>query len=390
MLEIAIKDLRVLSFLRLLTDLIRQGTAPGADLLCASRLIGLEKEDKGIRPIAIGDMIYRVAMKAILLSSFRQDMLLENQLGVNSPGGVEPAIFLLAEAIEGENIANYSYITSLDLYNAFNSIDRVCIASATVEFAPSFYRAASWAYNNASILVTSSGEVLASTNGVRQGDPLGPLLFSLALRPTLQRIIKELPKGYTLVAYLDDILILGKGKGSLAKAIEIFSTSPLKLNKKKSKEFPIKRLKEEGLKTLGTFIGPLEGKKAFLEAKIAKLKETLQSLKGLPKQEALLLLRASIQLLLRHLLRQLESSSLISLWGQADKAIEDIVAWLATRGPREKSPIINRTLIAIPAKLGGLGLPIHADLANELYLAAGRASLKLLARISPKVFSLLP
>lgn len=87
LLDLVTRESPIIYFLRLLADMIRQGTAPGADLLCASRLIGLEKQDKGVRPIAIGDMLYRVAMKAILISSYRPGMLLPNQLGVNSPEG---------------------------------------------------------------------------------------------------------------------------------------------------------------------------------------------------------------------------------------------------------------------------------------------------------------
>ncbi|XMA08904.1 hypothetical protein WAI453_001695 [Rhynchosporium graminicola] len=61
-----------------LANMIRQGTAPGVDLLCASRLIGLQKPDGGVRLIAIGDLIYKVALKAILATSFRPSMLLPN------------------------------------------------------------------------------------------------------------------------------------------------------------------------------------------------------------------------------------------------------------------------------------------------------------------------
>ena len=86
--------------------MIRQGTALGQELLCASRLIGFEKDDGGIRPIAVGDLIYRVALKAILTTSFRPEMLLPFQLGVNSPGGVEPIVYLLEDVISGPNKGN--------------------------------------------------------------------------------------------------------------------------------------------------------------------------------------------------------------------------------------------------------------------------------------------
>ena len=130
-----------LSMLRLLADSIRQGTAPGRDLLCASRLIGLKKDDGGVRPIAVGDMLYRVALKAILSTAFRPEMLLPSQLGVGSKGGVKPAVFLLQEAIEGPNRSKVVEIGSLDLLNAFNAISRASVAAAVARYAPTLYRA---------------------------------------------------------------------------------------------------------------------------------------------------------------------------------------------------------------------------------------------------------
>ena len=211
LLDIATREAAVIKCLQLLTNMIRQGTAPGPDLLCASRLIGLAKPDGGIRPIAIGDMIYRVAMKAILTAGWRSDMLLPCQLGVSSPGGVEPAIYLLDEAIIGPpagneadgllDRANYNYLASLDLANAFNSTARATIAASVARYAPVFYKAAAWAYNSPSILAVRNGPILASSEGIRQGDPLGPLLFSLAARPTIEQLQRTLPTA-KIIAYL--------------------------------------------------------------------------------------------------------------------------------------------------------------------------------------------
>ena len=119
-------------------------------------------------------------MKAILLTSYNPSMLLPFQLGVNSPGGVEPAIFLLEEAIIGGNSANFQWLSSIDLANAFNSVGQPAIVAAVATYAPVFYRVAAWAYNSSSLLTTEEGQLLASSSGVRQGNPLGPLLFSLA------------------------------------------------------------------------------------------------------------------------------------------------------------------------------------------------------------------
>ena len=46
-------------------------------------------------------------------------------------------------------------------------------------------------------------------SGVQQGDPLGPLGFSMALHPIVQRIVNEVP-GLSLNAwYLDDGTLCG-------------------------------------------------------------------------------------------------------------------------------------------------------------------------------------
>ncbi|KAL9563894.1 hypothetical protein ACKAV7_011929 [Fusarium commune] len=369
--------------------MIRQGTAPGADLLCASRLIGLEKPDKGIRPIAIGDLIYKVAMKAILKTSYRSNMLLPFQLGVNSPGGVEPAICLLEEAIAGPNKADFQFLTSINLRNAFNSGNRPSIASSVSTFAPTFYRAATWAYNSPSLLVLADGSSIASSKGVRQGDPLGPLLFSLSFRPTLEELARRLP-GATLVTYLDDLYILSKDQGALDIAGEVLEKSPYQLNLAKSKEIAIKDLKDQGLKALGTSIGPLQERRSFLEEKLDTLQQAIAALQDLPKQHSLLLLRGSIYLLLRHLLRQLNPEGLSDLWGKADIYIREAIRSLVARSPADLPEEPDPYLLSLPVRDRGLGLPLHQELAPGLYQAAKEAARTTLEKISSFFYPLSP
>lgn len=377
------QDSAFMKALRLLTDMIRQGTAPGSALLCASRLIPLSKKDGGIRPIAIGDMLYRVALKAILTTSFKPAMLLPNQLGVNSKGGVEPAIFMLEEAISGVNEYNIQRIASLDLSNAFNSISRTSIASAVATYAPTLYRASKWAYNNPSILVTQDGVTIVSAEGVRQGDPLAPLLFSLAIRPTLEHLQQKLPNA-TILAYLDDIYILNKDDVNCLDLVakELYN-SPVSLNKRKSNDQHITTLQQHGLATLGTYIGPMQKRQAFLRAKIDSLKEVISTLKDLPKQAALLLLRGSTHLLLRHLLRQLNHIGLQHLWEEIDQLIQEAVSTLASRSPFELQHF-NSLLLNLPVKDGGLGIPSYRDTAEPLYNAAYNSATDLIQRIQPQ------
>ena len=125
-------------------------------------------------------------------------------------------------------------------------------------------------------------------------DDLSPRPANNIDRPTLEALARKLPRA-TLVAYLDDLYILNKApQGSLEAAKEVLEGSPFSLNLTKSKEKAIEDLKLEGLKALGTYIGPIRPRRAFLQDKLATLQEALEALQDLPKQHSLILLRGSI------------------------------------------------------------------------------------------------
>ena len=71
-------------------------------------------------------------------------------------------------------------MVKLDLCNAFNGISKNCMLEAVSLHIPQLLAFVLSAYANDSVL--QFGEfVIASQEGVQQGDPLGLLLFSLTL-----------------------------------------------------------------------------------------------------------------------------------------------------------------------------------------------------------------
>src|SRR5258707_396057 len=126
LLKLVIEKGRALELMLLLANQASKGLAKGPELLLVSRLIPMDKDTGGIKPIAIGNLIYRLITKSILKAFFTEDSLLPCQLGVGSKLGVDPAIALLDSALKS---GDYTKITSLDLKNALNSIPRPIIAS---------------------------------------------------------------------------------------------------------------------------------------------------------------------------------------------------------------------------------------------------------------------
>jgi hypothetical protein len=368
----------VLAFLTHLANQVRTGTAPGHSLLCASRLIALEKDNSQVRPIAVGEMVYRLVGKALLAALYKQDLLLPNQLGVKSPGGVEPALALLQRCTFGDLSQRFRWVTSLDFSNAFNSISRRTVATALVAHAPAFFHAAKWMYGAPAPLVLPSGEVIQSEEGVRQGDPLGPLLFSLGIKDTLRDLQAHLGPDCLIVSYLDDIYVLSQ-EDPLDRVKEHLQGSPLQLNPTKSFSRTLESIRTgTGLRALGSCIGTRAERRAFLQAQVEDFERAVALLGELPKQQALALLRASTQLLLRHLQRSLDPEGLEDLWERADKCVLKAVQEI--RGALVESPF-DRDTMALPIRDGGLGIPLHREIVAIAYPAAQEEARRLVHQI---------
>ncbi len=235
---------------------------------------------------------------------------------------------------------------------------------------------------------SSASTLLQSATGVRQGDPLGPLLFSLAIRPLLDRLSTYLGTDYLVLAYLDDVYVLSPAQelasaqgltSTLEKIYSFFDSSPssLKLNRTKCTGKTLSDIKEHGCNILGSCVGSPQSQAAFLASKIDKLANQVQNLASLPHQHALLLLRQCIQQDLQHLQRSLPDHPLINnQWTRLDRALWNEVRRLRGRvdqqqGDRQE---LEDAILSLPLRLGGLGVLSHLNVAPHALAASNEAA----------------
>ena len=188
-------------------------------LLAAGRLILLPKpgEDKR-RPIAIGDAIYRIAMKGVMfkLGPTLQRALEPLQFSVRTPGGCETIA-----ALSQLNFDAGATQILFDLPNAFNKVKRSAVLRGIRSMCPALEDTFKAYYTNPTDLWAHTtdkpfGRVGTSQTGVRQGDPLGGALFCLALQPALQQLqalisnaVNADPNKLFVRAFADDIGVSG-------------------------------------------------------------------------------------------------------------------------------------------------------------------------------------
>ena len=345
---------------------------PAADWLRSSMLFPLKKKDDGIRPIACGEAFARLAAKVALSSINPADHLLPEQYGVGT--GVDETLCHINDSI---HLATNG-ISSLDLTNAFNTVSRHHLASVLGVSVPSLLGYFRWGYGVASDLFVrgpKSVHVIKSREGGRQGDPMFPFFFSLAIRPLVDQLANQFALKVSLAdkdgnivekrlvwAYLDDITLALRPGVTHQDIIdylsdpEILQAYGLSLNPSKSWYMSQPDLSSLGHKLLGSWIGGPDddssGARELVQAALDKLKSIIPILKMMPLQHALLLLRLCYYPILNHLLRTLPTEI-----GNNELDDFDYTIWRTIRGWVNDDSVspMAREIIQLPKRLGGLG-----------------------------------
>ena len=182
---------QVPDFLKELTSLFTimiNGGAPVelAPYISSAPLVPILKKDGKIRPIAIGEILRRICSKLAVRSVVNEvsEYLSPLQVGVGVSNGIESILHGLNTLIEEPSFPVSGIIGAVDFENAFNQVNRQVIFDEVHLRFPKISAWVEYCYGSAAVLFTGAHTIYAST-GVQQGDPLGPLLFSLAMQPLL-------------------------------------------------------------------------------------------------------------------------------------------------------------------------------------------------------------
>ena len=209
-----------------------------------ANLTALSKEDGRVRPIAVGFTLRRLAAKTIMYSNkdFCTKHFSPNQLGCGTPKGAKTTVHALRKYLQDPSSTG-KVLLKIDFKNAFNTIQRDVILNLVKTKLPKIYNFAHQCYAQESFL-RFGYEVLNSSEGVQQGDPLGPFLFSLGIQDLVNNMESPLN-----CWYLDDGTPGGDANTvlkDLLKIKKVYYSHGLELNTSKCELFQVKSAYDDG------------------------------------------------------------------------------------------------------------------------------------------------
>ena len=154
----------------------------------ACRLIALDK-CPGVRPIGIGEVSRRIIGKAIIKTIGREIREATDPLQTCAGhlSGCEAAVHAMHQVFEDQETEG---VILVDATNAFNCLNRQTALFNIKHLCPALSKALINTYREHTQLLID-GEVILSQEGTTQGDPLAMAMYAVATTPLIHRLADE-------------------------------------------------------------------------------------------------------------------------------------------------------------------------------------------------------
>ena len=377
------------------------------NIFFGANLTALSKKDNGVRPIAVGFTLRRMAGKMLMckVNGKCETLLRPEQLGVGTPKGAEAAVHAIRAYVESPENKN-KVLLKIDMKNAFNQVRRDVILKLVKEHTPEIFQYVYQCYSQTTSLFFGSysedGCVIESKEGVQQGDPLGPFLYSLAYRNLTKSLKSELNLWYlddgTIADDLDVVLADYKKILEAAESLgppvnpnkcELYRINPESDECKDALEKfceiteGVRLIEDHELTLLGAPILP-EAIEGVLVPKLDSLKLMVSRLEEIDKHDALFLLRQCFAIpKMTYFFR----TSPCFMKPEILKSYDEVIKSALT-------DIINLQFIddktwdqcTLPVKNGGLGIRSAEEVSLPAYLSSVQGSLGTTHSLLPSRF----
>ena len=350
----------------------------GISALVACRLIALDK-CPGVRPIAIGETVRRIIGRAIL--SIIKASIMEaagpKQLCAGQEAGCEAAIHAMRDIFENKNS---DAVLLVDASNAFNSLNRENALRNIQKLCPSLATVLINTYRE-DVPLYINDKTIFSQEGTTQGDPLAMAMYAIAMIPLINKLqdpnVKQIwfADDATASAHLhslrnwwDALLKYGPAfgyfpnaekswivvkDGNLEEAKEVFQNTAINIT-------------TEGRRHLGSALGSTSFVENFVQMKIESWVGEIQSLAEIAATQPHAAYAAYT-----HYTMNKWNFLMRTIPGITDllQPLEDAITTKLLPALTGRSAIssLERELISLPARLGGLGIPNPTQQADIQY-----------------------
>ncbi|KAL9957248.1 hypothetical protein ACROYT_G038862 [Oculina patagonica] len=169
---------------RLNTDFVDPRTI---EPFLANRLIPLDKGEGAVRPIGVGEVIRRVIGKCVMKVT-KQDVIEASgslQVCAGLKSGSEAAVHAIHSIFEADET---DAVLLIDASNAFNALNRAAALHNIRVLCPPIATYAINTYREPARLFIIGGKEIKSAEGTTQGDPLAMGIYAISLQPLITRL----------------------------------------------------------------------------------------------------------------------------------------------------------------------------------------------------------